>query len=360
MSLVMVEKELSRTVAKVRSVPRIHMDSICSDAMDVLKQQDADCFLLTDGSKIVGYMMISGFYQMMGSRFGYSLYANKKISSLGMKQVLMLSAETSCADMIDEALARPVGDRYDVIFIRNGSSIGYVTIADLLELSAQTQKEMQQEQVALFRKMESRTLHIQGDAHELREVNHRGKELAEKMSDRADAGSDQVERVLRHVKRQWQHVNEQQANVTNLGEKIEVIRGVVDTIEEIADKVNILSLNAAVEAARAGEAGRSFSVVAAEVRKLAEASKQSASSIEGVIADIIASIQDTSTKQNQTQTQMASSKEMIEELHRSFNMLQEDISGFMTELTYMWEKGHSVSEKANETHHFLEKVQEMS
>lgn len=67
--------------------------------------------------------------------------------------------------------------------------------------------------------------------------------------------------------------------VTKLGERSKEIGQIINTISGIAGQTNLLALNAAIEAARAGKQGREFSVVAEEVRKLAEQSRDGAKKI---------------------------------------------------------------------------------
>jgi methyl-accepting chemotaxis protein len=74
--------------------------------------------------------------------------------------------------------------------------------------------------------------------------------------------------------------------VNELGSRSKAIGKVVDVITHIADQTNLLALNAAIEAARAGEYGRGFSVVAEEVKKLADGSAEAANQIAGMIRQI--------------------------------------------------------------------------
>lgn len=72
----------------------------------------------------------------------------------------------------------------------------------------------------------------------------------------------------------------------NLNDKTEDIEKILDVINDITAQTNLLSLNAAIEAARAGEAGKGFSVVAEEVKKLADKSKEATGEIFEIISEL--------------------------------------------------------------------------
>jgi PAS domain S-box-containing protein len=75
-------------------------------------------------------------------------------------------------------------------------------------------------------------------------------------------------------------------NILALSEQTQQIGEIIATVSDISAQSNILALNASVEAARAGEHGKGFAVVAAEVRNLAEQSRQATAQVKAILSDI--------------------------------------------------------------------------
>ena len=109
---------------------------------------------------------------------------------------------------------------------------------------------------------------------------------AHRVEDIAVKGKTAIAGAVTQMNQITDSVTESAAVIEKLAERSMEIGQISDTISNIADQTNLLALNAAIEAARAGEAGRGFSVVAEEVRKLAEESGQAAQQIAALIASI--------------------------------------------------------------------------
>ncbi|RII33054.1 methyl-accepting chemotaxis protein [Clostridium chromiireducens] len=103
---------------------------------------------------------------------------------------------------------------------------------------------------------------------------------------KAKENSDNMENMKSSIKNIDISFNSFSEKILQLTQSIKQINDITNIINSIADQTNLLALNAAIEAARAGESGRGFSVVADEIRKLAEESKNSSENINKLIQEI--------------------------------------------------------------------------
>lgn len=99
-------------------------------------------------------------------------------------------------------------------------------------------------------------------------------------------GTKAVANTREGMAKMKQKVDVIQQQILQLSQQTEQIDNIANLVSELANKTNMLALNAAVEAVRAGENGKGFSVVASEIRKLADQSRTSASKINNLVKDI--------------------------------------------------------------------------
>ncbi|GAA0126213.1 ABC transporter substrate-binding protein [Clostridium sp. CTA-19] len=109
------------------------------------------------------------------------------------------------------------------------------------------------------------------------------------------------------------------SEVSNLNGKITNINDILIQMKQISHQINLLSLNASIEAARAGEHGKSFSVVATEVKKLANKSKDFVEIIENIILDINSSVSNTMKTIKNSDNSINTGIELAQKTTSSFN-----------------------------------------
>ena len=117
--------------------------------------------------------------------------------------------------------------------------------------------------------------------------------LAEAAEESGNTGSSAVEEAVQGVEEVKKRIAGIASRADTLGTRSKEIYRVLDLITEIAQETHILSLNAAIEAAAAGDHGRRFSVVAEEVRRLAQRSQESVDSVRNLLDEFAGSIRAT-------------------------------------------------------------------
>lgn len=151
----------------------------------------------------------------------------------------------------------------------------------------------------------------------------------------AGEGGRSVERLLERIR----------ANVDgthSLEQSTSRIEEVVSLIGDVADQTELLSLNAAIEAARAGEAGRGFTVVAQQVRKLADRSARAASEISGLVESILGVVK----------TIAADSRDSLD----AVEVFQRDLAGISRSILDISELAQGASKDADPTARSIERM----
>lgn len=127
----------------------------------------------------------------------------------------------------------------------------------------------------------------------LNDISHRenkGKEALEATVENINKGFDNLKYTSNNLNRLLEEFSQVKEKGLVLQNRAKNVTEIVDTVEQIAEQTNLLALNASIEASRAGEYGRGFTVVATEIRKLAEGSKEAVQNINSILDSFIKEI----------------------------------------------------------------------
>ncbi|WP_415897320.1 methyl-accepting chemotaxis protein [Neptuniibacter sp. QD72_48] len=187
-------------------------------------------------------------------------------------------------------------------------------------------------------------------AHEIAQNTSQTSHATSQTADLADGGKGIVEEMIGGIKDLVGEVRLAGESSGELKTKAQAVEQVVDIITEIAEQTNLLALNAAIEAARAGDQGRGFSVVADEVRTLAQRTQESTTEIRSTIEAIQNQVSETVHVMERCGSHAEANIQRAEGVGQSFdevNAAMLNITDLSTQVAAASEEQSSVSDEVS-------------
>lgn len=171
----------------------------------------------------------------------------------------------------------------------------------------------------------------------------------------AEIGENKASQTVKHLEEVLKQMSEHTQPMFRLANKVEKIKKVINIMDDIAQKTDLLSLNASIEATRAGEMGKGFALVADEIRGMAENSKRSSQDIKKMVEDILEDSKAATIALTKTQEGINRGHETIRSILNTFSETLTDVKDISSAIKEVEEvTGKQVIQMRNLSGHFQE------
>lgn len=201
----------------------------------------------------------------------------------------LLSSAKEMTNRLKELIKEIKSESENVREFSKDSNIQMFQLVEEIETISAATEELSagmEETSASTQEMNASSLEIEDIVGQMLEKTKQGAKLAKDTNDRAKENVWQTKEAKEKSLFIYKETGNKVSEAINHSKKVMEILEFTETIMNISNQINLLSLNASIEAARAGEAGRGFSVVAGEIKKLADETSVAVDEIK-TITDIV-------------------------------------------------------------------------
>ncbi len=318
----------------------------------------------TKRAKVYGNDELAGLAvalnQLLDERISVLATADKEHKILNKSVMGLLHAVSELSDRklfaratVTEDATGPLADAINQFAEDTGDVLKQVQ--DISDVVATSSEEVNQHaesvnEIAVLEQMEAKQTaeelnSVVQNLEQIAEATLYMNQVADATTSSTEAASKSVSHSLESIQDIREHTQETGKRIKRLGERSQEITHIVEIINSISERTTILALNASMQAAAAGEAGKGFSVVAEEIQRLAENSRESTSQISALIRNIQIETNEAIRTMDQTIEQVISGSKLAETAEKQMQEAQKTTFSLISKVDQIFQASQQQAER---------------